>query len=78
MDDKSQRELETELRLLALELHRDSVDAQLEAMTQKLQKLELAYYQAFPDRADGDAQFDNQLQSVILSSKPDASKREQQ
>jgi hypothetical protein len=76
--EKPNTELENELRLLALELHRDSLEERLEAMTQKLQKLELAYYQAFPDRADGDLQFDNQLQSLILSSKPDASKREQQ
>jgi hypothetical protein len=72
MDEK-----ELSARLLALELNQDFLIERLEAMELKAQKLELAYYQAFPDRADGDLQFENQLQSLVLLSKRQDEKRKQ-
>ena len=61
-------------RLLTLEFNQDRLVEQLEAMTAKVQKLELAYYQAFPDRVDSDLHFDHQLQRLVLLSKNEAKK----
>jgi hypothetical protein len=62
-------------RLLALEFNLDRLNDRLDEMALKTQKLELAYYQAFPDRADADREFEHQLESLILFSKPGAPKK---
>ena len=72
MDEK-----ELYARLLALEFNQDRLIQRLEAMELKIQKLELVYYQAFPDRADDDLRFQNQIDSLILFSKHDTPKKEQ-
>jgi hypothetical protein len=65
-------EYQTQLRLMALELSVDYLNRRIEEIALKTQKLEIAYYQAFPDRAAEDLRFENQLHALISPLKPGA------
>jgi hypothetical protein len=73
MDEKPKEtefEYQTQLRLMCLELGVDSLSRQLKEMALKTEKLEMAYYAAFPDRADKDLRFENQILSLKLNLPP--------
>jgi hypothetical protein len=79
LDAITQRQKKTEkdvcARLLALEFNQDRLIERLEEIALRLQKLDLAYYEAFPDRADADLRFQNQLDALVFPPKQDAAKK---
>jgi predicted ATP-grasp superfamily ATP-dependent carboligase len=69
-DDASDRAFETSSRLMLMKISIDKLFAQVDEIASRLQKLELAYYQAFPDRADQDVRFENQLYELNSPNNP--------
>jgi hypothetical protein len=65
---KPQRALTSEeevfLKLFAAELNISNLFQQMEIVSRTVQKLDAAYYEAFPDRLDKDERFDDQLQAL--------------
>lgn len=63
-------------RLGAAEINIANLFRRLETMTRTLQKLDEAYYQAFPDRIDKDVRFEDQIEALKkASTKPNAPRR---
>jgi hypothetical protein len=60
-------ETETLDRLMMIELNIGNLFRQLEEVALKTQKLEMAYYEAFHDRAGKDLRFENQILSLKLN-----------
>jgi hypothetical protein len=74
MDEKVKQidfESETRDRLMMIELSIGNLFRQMEEIASKTQKLEIAYYAAFPDRADKDLKFENQILSLKLNLPPE-------
>lgn len=64
-------EQDTTLTFLGMGLKLTHIFQQMEALALKVQKLEAAYYHAFPDRMDKDAQFEEQLRALNSPSEPE-------
>jgi hypothetical protein len=74
MDGKTKEtdfESEVRDRLMLIELNVRNLFSQMEEIALKAQKLELAYYAAFPDRMNKDLRFENQVLSLKLNLPPE-------
>jgi hypothetical protein len=61
---RSEFEEEIAGRMLATEINITNLFYRIDLMTKTLQKLDTAYYQAFPDRLDKDLRLEDQLRAL--------------
>ena len=68
----SENEQELWNQVLADTINIKTLFSRMDEMQRKIQKLEEAYYQQFPDRLDKDLEFEKQFQALNFPTQPGA------